>query len=73
MFTEFFKIFACATLIAGATGAIAQPLKVKGIVMNNPHNTILITGGSSGIGMALVERLLAEGHTVITCSWEEEK
>jgi uncharacterized oxidoreductase len=83
MFTQFFKIFTCAgavtiiagaaVLIAGDKGTTAKPLKVKGVVMNNPHNTILITGGSSGIGMALVERLLAEGHTVITCSWEEEK
>jgi len=73
MYLKIFRIFAFVALVGYATGATAQSLKVKGIVMNKPNNTILVTGGSSGIGMALVERLLGEGHTVITCSWEEER
>jgi uncharacterized oxidoreductase len=34
-------------------------------------NTILITGGSSGIGMALTERFLAAGNDVIVCGRRE--
>jgi uncharacterized oxidoreductase len=35
--------------------------------MHMTQSTILITGGSSGIGLALAERLLAAGNTVIIC------
>lgn len=35
-------------------------MKLKG-------NTILITGGNAGIGLALAERFLKEGNTVIIC------
>ena len=41
--------------------------------MNMHNNTILITGGSSGIGLALAERFLKEGNTVITCARGEER
>ena len=30
-------------------------------------NTILVTGGATGIGLALAERFLAAGDTVILC------
>ena len=33
-----------------------------------PHQGIIVTGGSRGIGLALIERLLADGHSVATCS-----
>ena len=35
--------------------------------MRRSGNTVLITGGASGIGLALAERLLAAGNTVIVC------
>lgn len=35
--------------------------------MNITGNTILITGGTSGIGLAFAERFFAEGNTVIIC------
>ncbi len=35
--------------------------------------TILVTGGASGIGLALVERFLQKGSTVIICGRREEK
>jgi short chain dehydrogenase len=36
-------------------------------------NTILITGGASGIGLALAERFLRAGSQVIICGRREEK
>jgi len=36
-------------------------------------NTILITGGASGIGLALAERFLQAGSEVIVCGRREEK
>ncbi|PLT30596.1 SDR family oxidoreductase [Peribacillus deserti] len=41
--------------------------------MNWSGNTILITGGSSGIGLAFAERFLKRGNTVIVCGRSEEK
>ena len=36
-------------------------------------NTVLVTGGASGIGLALAERFLRAGSTVIVCGHREEK
>lgn len=36
-------------------------------------NTVLITGGTSGIGLALADRYLKDGNTVIVCGKNEEK
>lgn len=36
-------------------------------------NTVLITGGASGIGLALAERFLRAGSRVIVCGRREEK
>lgn len=40
--------------------------------MNISNNTILITGGASGIGLGLTERFLKENNTVIICGRRSE-
>ncbi|QNF32339.1 SDR family NAD(P)-dependent oxidoreductase [Adhaeribacter swui] len=41
--------------------------------MNLSGNTVLITGGASGIGLALAERFLHAGSTVIVCGRRADK
>ena len=42
-------------------------------IMNLSNNTILITGGGSGIGLALAERFIKAGSEVIICGRREAK
>lgn len=41
--------------------------------MNLTGNTVLITGGASGIGLAFAERFLAANNEVIVCGRREDK
>src|SRR5215204_1277205 len=41
--------------------------------MNLKENMVLITGGTSGIGLAFVEAFLQEGSKVIVCGRREER
>jgi uncharacterized oxidoreductase len=41
--------------------------------MKIESNTVLITGGATGIGLALAERFLRAGSEVIVCGRREEK
>lgn len=42
-------------------------------IMKKSGNTVLITGGSSGIGLALAKKFLQEGNQVIITGRQEEK
>lgn len=41
--------------------------------MDLSHNTVLITGGATGIGLALAERFLRAGSDIIVCGRREDK
>ena len=41
--------------------------------MNLDNSTILITGGTSGIGLALAEQLLESGNIILICGRSKEK
>jgi uncharacterized oxidoreductase len=43
------------------------------IIMKTSGNTILITGGSSGIGFEFAKQLLASGNTVVATGRDEDK
>jgi uncharacterized oxidoreductase len=44
----------------------------RGTIMKLSGNTILITGGNAGIGLAFAERFLKAGNNVIVCGRREE-
>ena len=41
--------------------------------MDLTHNTILVTGGAGGIGLALAERFLKAGNIVVVCGRRKDK
>ena len=41
--------------------------------MNISHNTVLITGGGTGIGLCIAEEFVKSGNEVIICGRREEK
>jgi len=52
---------------------VAISTQHKEFFMQLSGNTVLITGGSDGIGLALAKRFLTMGNKVIICGRQEEK
>lgn len=50
-----------------------DPWKTEQIRMRSSGNTVLITGGATGIGLALARRLILNDNTVIVCSRDRAK
>src|ERR1700722_16722647 len=63
-----FPVCTCGSL----TRAPLSPLRGRE-AMHESGNTILITGGATGIGKALATRFLAASNTVIVCGRDREK
>jgi|SRR5947207_4282225 len=40
---------------------------------NQPHGQVLVTGAIGGLGTAMVQRLLGEGHAVIACDRQADR
>ncbi|AFY48367.1 short-chain dehydrogenase, teichoic and lipoteichoic acid D-alanine esterification [Nostoc sp. PCC 7524] len=53
--------------------AVAVKLSVQKSTMSTQNNTVLITGGSSGIGLALARKFLQENNTVIITGRNPQK
>lgn len=62
---------ALAFLISNTTDRAGARPERKGFVMELARKTILITGGTSGIGLALARELLARGNVVIVTGRNE--
>ncbi len=60
------------TSYAAAIGS-PLPLQYANYTVKLSGNTVLITGGSSGIGLALAEGYAARGSRVLVCGRNEEK
>jgi uncharacterized oxidoreductase len=52
---------------------MGEKWSAEGGRMDLASNTVLITGGASGIGLALAERFLRAGSRVVVCGRREEK
>src|SRR4249919_1873422 len=40
---------------------------------SQPHGQVLLTGAVGGLGTAMTQRLLGEGHTIIACDRAQEQ
>lgn len=69
IFTALLLGVACTRLPLFTTGKNKPP----GVIMKLNNRTILITGGTSGIGLELARQLLSKGNTVLITGRDEDK